>query len=86
MSSAPDYTECFICDACPSLNCPIVYYEYVCDMVGSDLAADMGLERYSCKDCSYMTYRCEDCLLYQTPECKKFRDQELRKGGDENGI
>lgn len=33
-----------------------------------------------------MTYRCEDCLLYQTPECKKFRDQELRKGGDENGI
>lgn len=44
MSSAPDYTECFICDACPSLHCPIVYYEYVCDMVGSDLAADMGLK------------------------------------------
>ena len=60
--------RCFVCGECCTFNCPNILRQ-----LAGDKGVDMGLELVRCKDCLYMTGKCEDCLLYQTDLCEKRR-------------
>lgn len=70
-------SKCFTCHKCGTSNCPSIEYDMADQRFGYGIADDMGLEKIQCKDCYYMTGKCEDCLFYESPECEEIMPQSL---------
>jgi len=73
--------ECFVNGHC-CYDCPNFEIQTVEERYGAGIADDMGLEEVECKNCYYNSGECKNCLLENSPDCPKYR-QELERVDDE---
>ena len=66
--------KCFVNAHC-CYDCPNFERQIADDRYGYGIAEDMGLEEVKCKDCSYNSGECKDCLLENSPDCPNYRKE-----------
>ena len=73
------HKKCFAPSECCTSSCPNVQCDMAAEKWGDyQVAADAGYEKIRCKDCRYMTGKCEDCMFYNEP---RFCDLAKEKAG-----
>lgn len=68
--------KCFSPSECCTQYCPNIQCDMAAEKWGDyQVAADAGYEKIKCKDCRYMTYRCDNCLFLNTEYCDERKEK-----------